>query len=1065
MAVEDWENSRMFGQNKRAAHATMVPFPSKEKAFPQNKYGELHYNYDTPYYQTLNGEWKFNWVKRPADRPMDFWKPEVDVSAWKNIPVPSNWERQGYDIPIYTNVTYPYPLGRKEFPKIDHENNPVGSYRREFEVPDEWIINKRLITLYFDGVMSAFYVWVNGVKVGYSQDSMTVAEFDITKLVKPGKNVVAVEVYRWSDGSYFEDQDMWRFSGIYREVFLIAQPRVYIRDFYTWTEFDNEYKDATLHLDVGLRNSTPNQAQGVVKVDCQLYSLDGQPVGSLMHQSFLIDGTYGNITDATLQFEQLYHQPKKWNAEEPNLYRLVIELKTEKDEVLEVISSNVGFRQIQIKNCQILCNGQPLYFKGVNRHEHDPDLGKTLPVSKVIQDIKMMKQHNINGVRTSHYSNQPWFFDLCNQYGLYVVGETNLESHGLCQVLPGSLPDWTDACIARMVNMVERDKNHPCIVLWSLGNESGTGDNHTEMRKATLNIDRTRPIHYEGDHGWLVSDVITFMYPPVEMLETVAKRTISNYRGLTPEILAKKPIILCEYEHAMGNSCGSFMDYINLFEKYENLQGGFIWDWVDQGLREKDSKGDEYFTYGGDYGDEPNDKDFCINGLIGPDREPHPHLYEIKKGYQSIRTSAVDLKNGIIKVRNGYTFQSLAKFNLKWQIHADSTLLKEGMISLDAILPTQSQEITLAYRWDEIVKLAGVIPGSEVFLTIFYLLREDQTWATKGHEMGFDQFKLDIKTPPATVISITTTENPIVTISADILTVKNSVAEWKFDAKKGFLTQYKVNGKDYISTSPIPNFWRAITANDRSGRLEFMFGYMHPDYQKPSWKLVSFTHQNVGNGKYAVKSVINMINGDELDNGEDSTADFVIEYLLYPNGDLQIQNSFELADVAPRIGMQFQIPGEYSKMTWYGLGPHENYIDRKDGVFVGEFSGDVKELIHDYVVPEENANRCDVRWVAWLNEHKEGLVAVGNPLLSVEAWPYTQERLYAAWHINELRPFDPNITVNLDLIQMGIGGMGCGSLPKDNYIIYDGKYKYSFTLRPYQSKYGELAKFARQRLP
>jgi beta-galactosidase len=1069
----DWDNPYMIGQNKREAYATMVPYASREAAIALPEYGELAFNYNTPYYQTLNGTWKFHWVKKPADRPMDFWHEEFNDGAWADMPVPSHWERHGYDIPIYTNVKYPYPLGTKEYPKIDPENNPVGSYRRKFTVPAEWHEHDRRILLHFEGVMSAFYVWINGQYIGYSQDSMTVAEFDITDQVRKGENIIAVEVYRWSDGSYFEDQDMWRLSGIYREVCLIAQPRVYVRDMFARCEFDSDYKDATLKVDVGLRNGKPGVNYGYAVVNVQLYDQNGTPVGSPMKQHFMMNGTYGNITDAVLNFTQKIIAPKKWSAEEPNLYRIVVELSliphngTGSEEFLETVSTNFGFRQMEIKNCQLLINGQVLYFKGVNRHEHDPDEGKTVPLRIMKKDLEMMKQNNLNGIGPSHYANSPVFLDLCDRYGLYVIGEANLESHGLCQVVPGSLPDWTDASIDRMVRMVQRDKNHPAIVIWSLGNESGVGDNFILMKKAALAIDPTRPIHYEADHGFLVSDLVSFMYPPVPRLEKYAKKDVDAFDslGLTPEVLARKPIMLCEYEHAMGNSCGSFMEYINLFEKYPNLQGGFIWDWVDQGFREKDQKGDQYWTYGGDYGDQPNDKDFCINGLIGPDREPHPHLFEIKKGYQSIRSEIIDINKGTIRVKNGYLFQTLDLFDLQWAIQADGHLIKDGSIHLPPIAPGHMQELALGYEISQIQTDAAKFPGSEVFLTLHFVLHKATMWAPAGHELGRDQYALPIKTPELKIFAPETFPALSITDSATVITVSNATVTCMVDKKTGFITTYSVNGVNYLVSAPQPNFWRAPTPNDRAGRMEFFFGYFHPDYQKSSWQLTSVTHQIKAPGIVQITSIINMSNGDELDDGVEARADFVITYTIYGSGEVRIANSFELEDCAPRVGMQFQIPAIYENMTWYGLGPHENYIDRKDGAIVGMFSGKVQDLIHHYVVPQENGNRCDVRWVAWLDATKNGLVAIGDTPLSVSAWPFTQTRLEKSWHINELHPYDSAFTINLDAKQMGVGGGGCGMMPPDKFIPEEGKYKWGFVLCPYHPENGDLARFARRKYP
>jgi beta-galactosidase len=1063
----DWEVPTMIGQNKERAHCTLIPFNSLENALKEKEYGELKRNYITPNYITLNAvkeEWKFHWVKKPVDRPLDFYKPEFDVSGWKDIPVPSNWQRHGYGIPIYTNVRYPYSIESnfEKAPAIDHEYNPVGSYRRNFTIPEGW--NDREIFIHFDGVKSAFYIWVNGEKVGYSQGSMTPAEFNITKYVNVGeKNVLAVEVYRWSDGSYLEDQDMWRLSGIYREVFLFSTPKVHIRDFFSRSKFtDNTYTDARLKVDVKIANynleQKRNQSYSVVMGVYDNKSL----ISSEVERQVLIDGRYGKTGDHKVNFEKLFMNPKKWSAEKPNLYDLVLQLKDPDGKVIEVVSTKIGFQQVKIIGNIFYINGKRMYFKGTNRHEHDPERGRAIPVSRMIEDIKLMKQFNINAVRTSHYSNHPIWFDLCNKYGIYILGECNLESHGLIRYIPGHLPEWKDASVDRMVSMVERDKNNPCIIAWSLGNEAGVGDNFAYMKQAANCIDPTRPIHYEADHGVEVSDFISYMYAKPQFMAQLGEMT-AKHDGLYKYKMEEKPAMLCEYEHAMGNSCGSFKEYIDVFDKYPNVIGGFIWDWVDQGLLETDEKGYKYWTYGGDYGDKPNDKAFCCNGLVAPDRTPNPHLYEIKKGYQSIRTQAFDVTLGKFKITSQYLFVDLSWVELKCELVENGKLIQEKIVSDLIVPPGDTVEIKIPLDLELFKDLSSLTAGNEYFINLRFILKNDELWAPKGHEIACDQYKVPLNSPEIPKVYAEIKNLPHVTIEKnDETEVKvsgtneNGKFSLKFNKAEAKLVSYYVNGEELITGSPKPNLWRAPTENDKAGQMEMLFGYFHPDYIKDFQTQPEIKVEQLNNSEVKITTITNMPSGDDTDD-KGNLKPWTTEYSIFGDGSLKIENFFEITDVAPRFGMSMQIPNKFNNMSWYGLGPHETYWDRDWSGVMGVYNGKVEELIHDYVVPQENSNRTDVRWLSLLNEENKGML-VCAPMeqpLSVSAWPYTQERLQESLHINELRPFDENLTVNIDLKQIGIGGGGCGSLPGDDHIIYDGKYSYKFLIYPLTSSSGE----------
>lgn len=1069
----DWENPEMIGQNKEPAHSTLIPFATVEAARKSPEHADHEANWDTPYYQTLDGDWKFHWVKRPADRPTDFYQVEYDVSAWKTIPVPSNWQRQGYGIPIYTNVKYPYSIKIKpeEVPGIDHEYNPVGSYRREFTVPAGWIEQGREVFLHFDGVKSAFYVWINGEKVGYSQDSMTPAEFRVTPFLKPGTNTIAVEVYRWSDGSYLEDQDMWRFSGIYREVYLYATPKLHVRDFFVRTELDAAYHDADLLLEVKVRNYH-EKAQGIGEIEATLYDPAGAQVARTLIES--VDVAPGE--EVKVKISEPIKNPRKWTAETPDLYQLVIVLKDPDGNLLEVEQAKVGFRKLEIKNAQLLINGIPIYFKGTDRHEHDPDKGRAVPLWRMVQDIKLMKQHNINAVRTSHYPDHPFWYELCDEYGIYLIDEANVESHGLNRTLPASLPEWEAACVARMVGMVERDKNHPSIILWSLGNEAGFGENFMKMAAAARGIDPTRFIHYEQDYAMQTADVHSTMYTPVDIMKKYAKYEDFPNKNLKSKSYRGKPIMLCEYEHAMGNSCGYFSEYIELFESHDNIIGGFIWDWVDQGLREVDENGHEYWTYGGDYGDKPNDENFCINGLVQPDRRPNPHLLEIKKGYEWVKVRFVDAPTGKVEVTNKYQFVRTDFLDLVWQVVADGKILQEGIIPKLDLAPNESREFQVPVDREAAQQSKEVVPGAEFFLNLSFRLNKDFPWADKNHELVTAQAKLPFTTPSLAKVDITKMAPLQLDEDGDQIIVRGPEVKVIFNKSTGELVQFQHTGTDLITSPPHENFWRASLDNDRAGgmNMEFLLAYFSPDYQAEYRKFKTIIAQQTGPSTVQVTVTIEVANGDESDDipfDQEGTDDLVINYTIFGSGALYMEPAFHPKNFMPRFGLQMQVPGRFSRITWLGRGPHENYWDRKHSALIGQYSKPLEEDLHPYVRPQEHGNKTSVRWVALQDNSGEGILIVsdrlygGESFLSVSAWPYTQDLLEKARHINELYPRDENITLNVDHRQMGVGGGGCGMLPPNFFKVPPAPLKYGFLLRHYVPDLGPLDVVARQQFP
>jgi len=783
--INDWENPAMIGRNKEAAHCTYIPYADTETALKNDPA-------QSPYYLSLNGTWKFNWARKPADRPARFYKDDYDVSQWNDIVVPGNWELQGFGIPIYTNTDYLFPANP---PHIPHDYNPVGSYRRDFAIPDNW--NKRQVFLHFGGVRSAMYVWLNGKEVGYSQGSKTPAEFNITKNLRKGKNTLAVEVYRFSDGSYLEDQDYWKISGIERDVFLFSTPNVYIRDFFVQGELDDSYSDGTLKVTVNVKN---NQLQAADKNYVRMELFDGLNK-SVFESPIVKDVVLDKLEEREIRFEQLVKEPAKWTAETPNLYSLVISLTDNKGKITEVVGCKTGFRKVEIKGGQLLVNGIPIYIKGVNRHEHEPETGRVVSEKYMMKDIQLMKQFNINAVRTSHYPNVPRWYELCDEYGLYVIDEANIESHGMGydpDKTLGNNPEWKKAHLDRTISMVERDKNHPSIIIWSLGNEAGDGVNFGATYKWIKERDPSRPIHYERAGTGPHTDIVCPMYRTIHHLKEYLRKGLNN-----------RPLIMCEYAHAMGNSVGNLQEYWDFFDQHKELQGGSIWDWVDQGLYAKNEDGIAYWAYGGDFGPPGtlSDKNFCINGLVFPDRKLHPHIWEVKKVYQYIKVKPVNLKTGKVEIFNKYDFTSLEAFEMNWTLMGDDEKIGEGKFPLIDIPPHHSKVLSLSLP--EIQPL----PGVEYFLQLSFKLKDEVPPLSRGFEVAWEQFKLPLYSPPPKVdfknlpkLKLDHTEK--------LFQIKGQNFSIAVDKKTGEIISLVFKGTEFVKTGPVPNFWRAPTDND-----------------------------------------------------------------------------------------------------------------------------------------------------------------------------------------------------------------------------------------------------------
>jgi len=1030
--VPDWENPAVFAVNKEPPHATLFPYETLQLA----RAGDRR---RSSYFQSLNGRWKFNWVRKPADRPTEFYREDYDDTGWGDIPVPGNWEVNGFGVPIYLNSPYEF---EENPPYIHHDYNPVGSYRRSFVIPNSW--DGRQIFLHFGAVKSAMYLWVNGERVGYSQGSKLPAEFDITSYVRNGENTLAVAVYRWSDGSYLECQDFWRISGIERDVYLWAAPKVHVRDFFVVGDLDDEYRDGILKLTANVRNYGEETVRGW-RLTADLLDASGVSVLPDGAPSRSLDAESG--TEVEIDFRQSVPEPAKWTAETPNLYTLFLTLTDASGTTVEVIASRVGFRKVEIQDGLLLVNGVPVTIKGANRHEHDPVTGHVVSEEMMLLDIQIMKQHNLNAVRTSHYPNDPRWYELADEYGLYIVDEANIESHGRGyhpDTTLGNDPAWMAAHLDRTIRMVERDKNHPSIIIWSLGNEAGNGVNFYATYDWIKERDASRPVQYERALLDRNTDIYVPMYAGFQHLVDYAER----YHD--------RPLIMCEYAHAMGNSVGNFVDYWEIIDRYDNLQGGFIWDWVDQGLLTTNEKGDTIFGYGGDFGPPgtPSDGNFLINGLVQPDRRPNPSLYEVKKVYQYIRVEPADLKTGRIAVHNRYNFRGLDGLALHWTVMADGVAQQSGILTDLDIPAGASRELSVPFQ------AISAAPGTEYHLNLSFRTVAATNLLPEGHEVAFEQFRLPIAAPaePRSIASL-----PALRVAEDDTSVTVSGRDFSlgFDKQQGVITTYVYRGTELILSGPRPSFWRAPTDNDFGGGWQIKLAIWRNAGAQRTVRNVSVMQESPQEVRIRTRSRL-----------EAGRASYSTLYTILSNGAVIIDNQFEPGDEGlprlPRFGMQMTLPKAFSNLQWYGRGPHESYWDRKSGAPVGLYAGTVAEQFHPYVRPQETGNKTDVRWMALSNDQGTGLLIIGMPLLSMSALHFTIDDLdpgaqKAQRHAGDLEERDL-VNLNIDYKQMGVGGInswGPTALPR--YSLYYQEYQHSFTLRPFSEEDGQPAVLAKQR--
>lgn len=1041
-----WEDPSIFKINKEDGHAIMMPYDSENEALSGN---------ESKYKQSLNGKWKFYWQRGLKNQPENFQLVSFDDSHWDEINVPSVWQTEGYSVPYYYASTFPKAFSRtkSKIPSIDHNMQEIGFYRKTF-VLDE-VFDNREVFLHFGAAKSALEVYVNGEFVGYSQGSMTPHEFDITKVLKKGENVITAKLYRFSDGSYLEDQDMWWLCGIYRDVYLFAEPKVCLRDFYFKTDFDDTYNDSNVTLNMYFNNY--NNIRGKIKVSAKLIDSKNEEIELGSSEKELSGGK------ETITYNKTVKSPDKWSAETPNLYTLVMSVELD-GKVICVKSYKVGFKKVEIKVEKIYFNGMPLMIKGVNRHDFDCDYGWAVPKYRYTQDLDIMKQNNINSIRTSHYPDDPYFYDMCNKYGFYVMDECEVETHGVRRKgVPGSNPVWTGAVVDRMQRMVLRDRNNPCIFMWSLGNEAGDGSNFMEMKKSALELDDTRQFHYEGDFDLTKSDVISRMYPTKDIMEKLGNKqpiTISLYDNIANQLAADskpikaemyegKPVVLCEYAHSMENSLGNFQEYIDDFEKYDNMCGGFIWDFVDQTLHVKDENGNDNYLYGTDFqGKEPHklidipnttamtgsNVYFCANGIIGADRNPHPQIVEVKHGYQNIGIIAKDIKNGEFTIKNKFLFTNLSDFNCKWVIKAEGKEVLNGTIGKIDCAPLEEKEIKIDYD------LSKLSDDKELILTVFFETTKKSLGLDSDYEIAFEQFVLNEMPKPKEIKSDKKLDFDInekkITVNGENL---------KVVVDDGKVVSYVIDEKELLKAPLEPNYFRALTDND----IDFLnftpqWAKFHPFY---AWQRA--THHTK-----AVKTEV-VKNGEVVEiHIAFSTAGLknsVATYKVYPDGKLYVFHSAIPTKGMLRFGYQMTMESSMEYITWYGRGPKPTYIDRKLGSKIDLYESSVTDFEYRYMRPQESSNRCDVRYFTLTDKEGFGIrvdAYYDNPI-NFSAYHYTTDGLEKATHINDI-PYADITTVNIDHRQLGVGGDLPGqAFVREPYTMpKNQKQEYSFVITP-----------------
>lgn len=1016
-----WENPSIVDEGKEAPRATFSTYPSTD---------EFIKGIQSPFEMSLDGVWKFTFAERPADAIKDFYSDTVDTSGWGDITVPGNWEMMKYGVPVYTNTNMIFPNNP---PFVDNNDLPVGTYRRSFTLPAA--MDGKEIFLHFGSIAGAATIYVNGHEVGYSKASKTPAEFDITPYLRPGENILAVQIYKWSDASYLEDQDFWRLAGIERHTKLIARPKVSIDDFFIKSDLDKNYRNGLFSATVDVRNFSDRVSSGY-RLQLQLLDADRHPVYSATKGLSTIKS--GATVDVT--FKTSVKTPLQWSAEKPNLYTAVISLIGPDGKTVETTGCMTGFRKVEIRDAQLLVNGKPVSIRGVNLHEHQEKTGHYLDQATRIKDFELWKRNNINAVRTSHYPQAPEFYDLADRYGIYVVDEANIEMHALdplpAEKHPASMPEWRGQVLDRNIRMMQRDKNHPSVIIWSLGNESNFGENFAEAYRYIKKNDGTRPIQYERAGQNEYTDIYCPMYLSIDRSEKYAQRT-----DIT------RPLIQCEYQHAMGNSNGNMRDYWEVIMKYPSLQGGFIWDWVDQGIETFDEQGRKYWSYGGDLGGHrwTNDENFCINGIVNPDRTPHPAIHEVKKAYQPVGFSAVSLPDGKIAIENRNLFTDLNEYNFRWELIRNGKTVTAGSFTTDG-LPLHTSEVTLP------LPAVDTAAGDEYFLNLYAANPKEQPLLPAGHIVAIEQLAFDTNsyfnrpTPAAyghlTVDTVTDRKN------RRFLTFTSGAVSGSINLATGLLERYTDAGKTLISRPLKPDFWRAPIDND--------FGFSMPTEQN-IWRtagdrtvLRHLSVNDLGDKGAEVKAELQI---------RDIDVPYTITYRIAQDASVEVTASMDLGSRElpefPRFGMRTEMPLAMDSVIYYGRGPWENYSDRSWSANIGRYTSTVDDLNFEYIRPQENGYRTDVRYVTFTDGTRPGTVTfsgVGAPICFSARHNFTEDLdpglTKKQMHTVDIDPRS-TVSVNIDLAQSGIGGTdswGTRTLPQ--YRLSDRAYSYTFRIAP-----------------
>lgn len=1027
---DPWQDHTVFRLHKVAPHATLFPFENQTLAL-------LNAPEKSARFRSLNGLWKFHFAKKPADRPRDFFREDFNTGSWADIKVPANWEVEGYDHPVYLDEKYAFDT---HWPDAPQDYNPVGSYRRNFELPEGWQPGQHLF-LHLGAVNSAVYVWVNGREVGYSEDSKTPAEFDLTPYIRTGTNSLCLQVFRWSDGSYLEAQDMLKLSGIERDLYLFVRPPVGIYDFFAKAGLTADYQNGTFDLEVALQRFSGTFAGGTLEVSLLDEAAGLQPIFTQKRR--IAANAFSSAPQDQTKFTFVANLPKvrAWTAETPQLYTLLLSLKDTKGAVLEVLSSQVGFRQVEMRQGQLLVNGKAIKIRGVNRHEAHALEGHALSRDVLLRDIQLMKQCNINAVRTCHYPNAPLWYELCDRYGLYVIDEANIESQPLAEneaTKLGNELSWLPAHLDRVRNMCERDKNHPSVVLWSLGNESGDGPLFDSLYHWLHRRDPTRFVAYEPAKLQPYTDIYSPMYARIPKLVEYAESKPS------------RPLILCEYAHVMGNSGGNLQDYWDVIDRYPVLQGGFIWEWADQGLLYTNEKGVRYKAYGHDYHpDLPTDGCFINKGLVDGLRAPVPHFWEAKKVYQPFKIRNIDAPNGIFEIENKYAFSDLRHLNLHWSLLRNGQVVATGDLPAPPVTAGQKQRFALAYHF----AISGL---DEYLVNIRAVTNRPLPLLPLGFEVGFDQFAL---TDGWEEVGHRVQDAPPLRVERTAQSYRISAPAFSlvFDVASGELSDYVFEGQKMLLQGLRPNFWRAPTDNDLGNKMqEWGQHWQTAGAQK---QLLSFEVAE-NEGYFTDLSARYQLPG----------ATLALQYRVHPDGVLHVHYRYDPDTAAqlpkiPRIGLSLRVPPEFQFMSWYGRGPHESYWDRKTSAAVGLYKGTVWEQFYAYTRPQESGNKTDVRWMRLTDAEGRGweMRSAGAPL-SASAWPFAQEDLdFVAGKGASASGLVPNvskhgadivprgfITWNIDLLQMGVGGDNSWGAPvHDAYTIAANRvWEYGFWLRP-----------------